>query len=92
MTRTRDQLAGLLREAGAAHHRAFAATNGDDPDWAHWYAQYLVPRLQGLLERERDVDGLALRLTRLDEEHRVAAPDEAWPEYYARRLLERGAR
>jgi hypothetical protein len=39
-----EELAALFREVGAAHHRAFATTNGDDPDWPTWYAEHLVPR------------------------------------------------
>ena len=38
---TQNNLADLLLEAGRAHHTAFAATNGTDPDWAIWYADYL---------------------------------------------------
>ena len=33
-----DELAALFRETGAAHHQAFAAKGGDDPDWPAWYA------------------------------------------------------
>src|SRR5437867_6375182 len=44
-----EQLAALFREAGAAHHKAFAATDGEDPDWPSWYARYLAPRLQQAL-------------------------------------------
>ena len=27
----------LLAETGPAHHQAFIATNGEDPNWAEWY-------------------------------------------------------
>ena len=37
----RGNLADLLLEAGCAHHAAFAATDGADPDWAIWYAEFL---------------------------------------------------
>ena len=33
-------IAKLLRETGHAHHEAFAATDGADPDWPIWYAEY----------------------------------------------------
>jgi hypothetical protein len=28
-----DELANLLNETAEAHHKAFAATEGEDPDW-----------------------------------------------------------
>jgi len=28
-----DELANLLNETAAAHHKAFAATEGEDSDW-----------------------------------------------------------
>ena len=37
----RNNLVDLLLEAGRAHHAAFAATDGADPDWSIWYADYL---------------------------------------------------
>ena len=44
-----QQLVALLAEAGPAHHEAFAATGGKDPEWASWYAAYVQVRLNGLL-------------------------------------------
>ena len=40
-TELRTGLVDLFREAGQAHHTAFTATDGDDPDWPIWYADYL---------------------------------------------------
>ena len=31
-----DELANLLNETAEAHHKAFAATEGEDPDWPLW--------------------------------------------------------
>jgi len=28
-----DELANLLNESAEAHHKAFTATEGEDPDW-----------------------------------------------------------
>src|SRR5687767_10590903 len=41
----RITLAEIFRAAGKAHHRAFAATKGDDPRWPEWYARDLAPML-----------------------------------------------
>src|SRR5690606_10311323 len=78
------RLADLLRDAAAAHHRAFTATDGVDPEWATWYAEYLAPRLAA--SRHVDVASLADQLIRLDAEHRTTGAAEPWPEYYAARL------
>jgi hypothetical protein len=81
-------LAALLRETGTAHHHAFAASDGDDPEWPRWYAEHLVGPLQSRGIR-LTVDRLAAELGRLDAEHRAAAVSAPWAEYYAERLLEK---
>jgi hypothetical protein len=37
-------LANLLNETAEAHHKAFAATEGEDPDWPIWYADYFIDK------------------------------------------------
>ena len=93
MVRNPDQqLADLFRETGLAHHRAFASTNGDDPDWPDWYAQYLLPRLQELLGRPFDLQTVARDLRAMDADHRGTGAREPWPEFYARSFPGRYAR
>jgi hypothetical protein len=36
------QLSELLHQAAETHHQVFAIVDGDDPDWATWYADWLV--------------------------------------------------
>ena len=38
-TELRDNIAGFLVQTGQAHHKAFEATDGADPDWPIWYAE-----------------------------------------------------
>ena len=40
------QLAELFKQTGEAHHQAFLETDGEDPEWAIWYAGYLQDRLE----------------------------------------------
>ena len=42
MTGEVEQISGLLHEAGEIHHRVFRIVDGDDDDWASWYAQWLI--------------------------------------------------
>ena len=71
-------LAALLREAGRAHHRAFASVNGAEPEWPSWYAQYLVARLEAVLTAPFAVPDLATELAALDAAQRAQAPGTDW--------------
>ena len=88
-TDTEYKLATLFRETKSAHILAFAATNGDDPDWPVWYAGYLAPKLQELLGRRFDLDLLVGELKALDTEYTRLGTQEPWPETYARSFLSR---
>ena len=83
---TRETWTDLLRQAGEAHHDAFAATDGDDPEWPAWYAGWLLERMS---EPETDRTQLAGLLEEVAEEHKVSGRGEDWPGYYARFLMER---
>jgi NAD(P)H-hydrate epimerase len=83
------ELARLLQRAGSAHHQAFAATDGADPNWPDWYGAYLVKPLSMLLGVELTSERLAKELAEVDDEHRRLAPAVAWPTYYAGWLVAR---
>lgn len=82
------RLADALREAGKAHHRAFLDTDGEDPEWPLWYAEYLQQRLSGLLGRSLTRSDLVYFLVLAAKEHPRRAPEVEWPEFYAALLLE----
>ena len=46
------KLTAMFKETGAAHHQAFAATNGEDPDWPIFYADHLKELLGAALHTE----------------------------------------
>lgn len=80
-----DAIAALLREVSETHHIVFRITNGDDPDWASWYADWLLrlselPQILGVTPVRSH---LVAELVRLDREYTAGTPAEAWPEYYA---------
>ncbi|MGF1465962.1 MAG: glutathione S-transferase N-terminal domain-containing protein [Sandaracinaceae bacterium] len=87
-TACRDRIAALLRETAEAHHQAFAATDGQDPDWAIWYAEHLGGRIDEVLGVERGRTDLVRFLAQADEEHRARAPEAAWTAFYADLLVE----
>ena len=87
-----EQIAVLLREAGRAHHAAFATSGGEDPDWPAWYARYLREALGRILVAAFNERELADLLMLADRDHRARAPDADWPVHYAKFCLERSGR
>ena len=91
MSTDRDRrLADLLHEAAETHHTVYRITNGDDPDWASWYATWLLDlsELPDVLGRRPVRSHLVHALVQLDREYATAAPAEAWEGWYAARLLD----
>jgi hypothetical protein len=82
-------LAALLREAGRAHHEAFASVGGADPAWARWYAEFLVPRLAILGASSVDATEVAGALADAEQSRKQDSPDADWPTYYASWMLAR---
>jgi hypothetical protein len=84
------KISDLLHEAGETHHVVFRITDGEDPDWASWYADWLTQHseLPELLEVKPVRSELVYMLVRLDKKYVMESPDEQWEDYYARGLLE----
>ena len=85
---TRQQVVDTLVETGKAHHQAFLATDGEDPEWPIWYAEHLQQPLGKLLGFEFTRSRLVYCL--MDAEYERAARDEAaeWAPFYAAHFLE----
>jgi hypothetical protein len=82
------RISELLHEAAETHHTVFRITDGDDPDWASWYADWLL-ELSDLPEAlgTRPVRShLVHALVELDRGYVAAAPPEQWEVWYAERL------
>jgi hypothetical protein len=78
----------LLHEAAETHHVVYRIVDGDDPDWASWYADWLLElsELPGLLGATPVRSHLVHALVQLDRDYTAAAPDERWEDWYAGRL------
>lgn len=83
------RLADLLKEIGSAHHQAFIATDGADPEWPLWYADYLEKRLPELLGQNLTKSEIVYLLVLLSKRQPVQAPDADWTEYYAAYIVEK---
>ena len=78
------RLEGLFREVGEAHHQAYIETDGADPEWPLWYADYLQERLAPLLDASFTKSELVYLLLRVANEQPLNAPGANWARYYAR--------
>lgn len=85
-----DRVGALLHEAGETHHLVYRIVDGDDPDWASWYADWLrdlseLPQILGAAPVRSELVWL---LVTLDKEYATAGTSTPWPHWYAERLLE----
>jgi hypothetical protein len=85
-----ERVAALLHEAAETHHIVYRIVNGDDPDWASWYADWLIrlSELPQVLKRTPVQSELIYMLVKLDREFKASKSDEPWERSYARQLIE----
>jgi hypothetical protein len=88
MDETTEKISGLLHEAGETHHTVYRITDGEDPDWASWYADWLIQHseLPELLGKAPVRSELVFELVSLEREF---GADQGWEDRYAERLVER---
>jgi hypothetical protein len=84
-------VADLLHEAAETHHVVYRIVDGDDPDWASWYADWLLSlsELPQLLGSPPVRSHLVHALVELDRAYSAEPRDERWEDFYARDLIER---
>ena len=84
------RIAALLHEVGETHHLVFRIVDGADPDWASWYADWLLDHseLPEILHSRPVRSELVWLLVTLDREYTHAGPEEPWPRWYAQRIAE----
>jgi hypothetical protein len=85
------RVAALLHEVGETHHVVYRIVDGDDPDWASWYAQWLLDlsELPEILGTTPVRSELVWVLVSLDKEYTSTSPGLPWPQWYAERIVER---
>jgi len=83
-----DRIATVLHEAAETHHTVYRITDGEDPDWASWYADWLLTlsELPELLGRMPVRSQLVHALVQLDRDYVDAGTDHGWETWYAERL------
>jgi hypothetical protein len=86
-----ERIAELLHEAAETHHVVFRITDGDDPDWASWYADWLLDHseLPDVLGAPPVRSHLVHALVELDRSYVSEHPTERWEDFYAAELVSR---
>jgi len=82
------RIADLLHEAAETHHTVFRITDGEDPDWASWYADWLLDlsELTEVLGARPVRSQVVHALVELEHTYLAAQPPERWEDWYAARL------
>jgi hypothetical protein len=82
------RLAALLHEAAETHHTVYRITDGDDPDWASWYATWLLDlsELPDILGVRPIRSHLVHALVQLDRDYTTSRSTDPWEDWYATRL------
>jgi hypothetical protein len=90
MNSSAEKLSALLHEAAETHHIVYRIVDGDDPDWASWYSDWLInlSELPTLLGAAPVRSELVYTLVSLDREYVRESPDARWEDWYAERLIE----
>lgn len=89
MSATQARISALLREAADLHHRVWRTTDGVDPDWPSWYADWLTnhSELPALVQRRLVRSELTWVLVNLANEDEAGGGAGPWEERYAAGIL-----
>jgi glutaredoxin len=90
-TELRDGIGKLMLDTGRAHHKAFEATDGADPEWPIWYAEYSQDTFADQFGMNFTKSQLIYCLMNAHFEHEARASDSDWSEFYAHEIVERFA-
>jgi hypothetical protein len=84
------RIAARLHEAGETHHLVYRIVDGDDPDWASWYADWLsnLSELPQILGTPPVRSELVWTLVGLDKDYTQTKPEAPWPQWCAERIVE----
>ena len=76
-----DSVGALLHEAGETPHLVYRLVDGEDPDWASWYADWLLnlSELPQILGTKPVRSELVWLLVELDKDYTRTSPDTPGP-------------
>jgi hypothetical protein len=86
----KETITALLHQAGEEHLATHKETNGDDPEWPIWYADYLLENgFESLLDAKLLRSDLIYLLVLVDKLQKSEAPGSQWERYYANFFVKR---
>jgi len=90
MDDTVTKISALLKEAGETHHVVYRIVDGDDPDWASWYADWLLDlsELPTLLGSKPVRSHVVHALVQAEKDFSAAGGQGSWQDFYAQKLVE----
>ena len=94
MAENTEKIADILHEVAETHHVVYRIVDGDDPDWASWYADWLLDlsELPEILGVRPVRSHLVHELVQLDRDFTASDEPGRWEDWYAERLVERFGR
>jgi hypothetical protein len=89
MDETTTAVAEVLHDAAETHHIVWKIVDGDDPDWASWYSEWLLSlsRLPELLGSKPVRSELTWMLVQLARDYETSGMDQRWEDFYADRIV-----
>lgn len=84
-----QKIGDLLHEAAETHHIVYRIADGDDPDWASWYADWLLDHseLPQILGKTPVRSHLVYALVQYDRDFTSQKMSGKWEDYYATELI-----
>jgi hypothetical protein len=84
-----SRVAALLDEVSETHHVVYRISDGDDPDWASFYADWLIDHseLPEILGKAPVRSHLVHALVQLDRDFTEGDEGGRWEDFYAGRLV-----
>ena len=79
----------LLHEVAETHHVVYRITDGEDPDWASFYADWLLDHseLPEILGESPVRSQLVHALVQLDRDFVAGGIEGRWEDWYAEQLM-----
>jgi hypothetical protein len=88
MSKPNSQILACLKAAEQAHQQTTADGKNSDPDWAGWYARYLLQLtdFSRHTSRQWQAEELAEALQHLEAAYQNGSQNQPWTVYTAARL------
>jgi hypothetical protein len=82
-----EEIQRLLQIAAKEHHNAYSRTDGFDPDWSMWYAEYFHKPLIKILNASFSKQELSNLMILMGKEYSRNPTETGWTCFYPNWLL-----